>query len=79
MNRQFILKELETIYNGIASYNNIKLREDMSLYHSCCSSCVQLNSLNLLNWFILIEEEFGIEITEKEKTVADIIDKIIQF
>lgn len=76
LTREEILMRFESIYREIDD-NGLCLNENMVFDSSSCCS-VGLSSLILVTWLIKIEEEFSIEITEKEKSIKDVIDKIIE-
>ena len=76
MKRKGLLKRLRTLYKEL-NFKDINLDENMS-FNNNESHSIGLCSLNLITWFIKIEEEFKIEITKDDQYVKDIIDKIIR-
>ena len=56
--------------------NPITLHEEMKIYDSIAGNCMDLTSLELVEFFLKLEQEFNINIDIDTMYIKDIINKI---
>lgn len=76
MTRNIILNILNDLYYE-ATDQRIEIDENMSVRGNCYTT--NSSSLELMMWFISIEDYFKIEISEDIIYIRDIVDRIMKY
>lgn len=71
-----IFNEIKRMLVNITQ-RDIDMNLDTLLKLGCLESSLKVSSLEMVRWFVAVEEKYNIEITSDDKTVESIVKKIV--
>lgn len=71
-----IFNEIKRMLVNITQ-RDIDMNLDTLLKLGCLESSLKVSSLEMVRWFVAVEEKYNIDITSDDKTVESIVKKIV--